>query len=137
MKRLQLNIFNDIATKDVDKPILTNVEEFWDLYLRLIELKGNYALGNTEHRTLIFLMTNSEDINYFSLKMSVYLQKYLNVGYNRVYMLKNQLKDKGFLIEEDGDVRLHNSLLYTKRNFDKILKNGQEIEFKLPIQIQN
>lgn len=137
MERLILNMLNPVANKDLNRAHKVDLKEFWDYYLKMLEVKGNYSLGFSEHKLLVFLLTNDSSTNFFSRKKAQPLLEDLNITLPRMYHLKNQLLDKGFLYKEGRDIYLHRSLLDTKRKFDKLLKNGKEIEFKFCFQIQD
>lgn len=137
MDKIQLNLFNDIPNKEVNNSKEINKELFWNYYLDFTSISQNINITPVEKRCLIFLMLNNYHTPFFNKSYAKPLQEYLRVSYNRVYSLKRVLMDKKLLtLNENKDVLLCNSLKYNKIAFDKILNDGQEIEFKFVFKIK-
>ena len=137
---MKLNILTAKTGNYAEEPIILSKEDFWEYYLKLLNVRNNFTLIDREIKVMAYVLSNDFNKSHFKGKEGEKLRETLKIKAPDLSKIKNQLIIKGYIADTGatrGDALPVNNI----RNFQQYINNCIEtdtpvvINFLFPFEI--
>ncbi len=129
---MKLNLLTAKQNEAAERPIEVTQEEFWDYYMKLLNVRNNFSLTEREIRVMAYVLSQDWEKSQFKGEEGDRLRERFRMLRPDLSKMKTQLTLKGF-VESDENVRRDTLAVKPIRSFQKYVQG--RIRENLPIEI--
>lgn len=138
---IKLNLLTGRSGDLAERPMIMDEMEFWNYYLKLLNVRNNFSLSEREIRVMAYVLAHDYNKSHFKGEQGKELKRTLRISSPDLSKIKEKLIIKGY-IENTGAMRGDAQPVRAIRDFQKYVKLCIEkdrpitINFVFPFKIE-
>lgn len=134
---LRLNPLTAKQNDAAEKPVSVDQEEFWNYYMKILNVRNNFSLTDREVRIMAYVLAQDWERSHFKGKEGNALRERFRMLRPDLSKVKSQLILKGFIETDKRDAIAAKPIRAFQKYVQGRLREGLpvEINFMIPLSI--